>query len=170
MIALYLFSLAAGGAMLLFSLFGSDHDDHFADDHDSGISEWFSLRTATYFFAFFGACGATLTYLDAATPVVAAGLAAFTGLVAAGLAKVVIGAVRGENNEGGGTVRAGALVGASGAVLVGFSGTENGRIKVLTTVSHTELMCVGDGGVFSEGDVVRIAEVRDGVARVTKVS
>lgn len=169
MIALYLVSLAAGGAMLLFSLFGSDHDDDFVDDHEDGIGEWFSLRTATYFFAFFGACGATLVYFDAATPVVAAGLAAFTGLVAAGMAKIVIGRVRAENLAGGGTVRTGELVGQTASVLVGFSGTESGRIKVLTTIAHTEMLCTGDGGAFSDGDVVRITDVRDGVARVSKV-
>jgi hypothetical protein len=170
-IALYLFCLAAGGAMLLFSVLGHDSDDdHFDHEHSEGLSEWFSLRTLTYFFAFFGACGATLTYFNAAGPAMTAGLAAFTGLVAGGMAKIIIGAARNENAAGGGTVRTGELVGQTAAVLVSFSGTENGRIKMLSTIAHTEMMCVGDGGVFAEGDVVRITDVRNDVARVSKVN
>jgi hypothetical protein len=169
-IAIYLVALAAGGAMLLLSFFGHDHDDHFDDDHADGISEWFSLRTLTYFCAFFGASGATLTYLGAATPVVTAGLALFVGAVAGAMAKVVIGMVRSENSAGGGTVRTGELVGQPAAVLVGFSGTETGRVKMLSTVAHTEMLCVGDGGAFAVGDVVTVTAVRDGVARIEKVN
>ncbi|MBC7793611.1 MAG: hypothetical protein H7Z43_07870 [Clostridia bacterium] len=170
MIALYLVTLAAGGAMLLFSLLGYDaDDDRFDDDHHEGISEWFSLRSVTYFCAFFGATGATLTYTHATTGWTTVGLSVFVGLVVGAMSHLVITQVRRENSAGGGTVRTGDLVGTSGAVLVGFSGTESGRIKVLTTIAHTEMLCVGDGGVFNEGDVVLVTDVVGDIARVAKI-
>jgi hypothetical protein len=74
MFALYLFALAVGGAMLLFSLVGGDGHDH---DLAHGLGghnplQWLSLRSLMYFLFVFGGVGAVLsrTWPAGAAPVV----------------------------------------------------------------------------------------------------
>lgn len=63
MFTIYLFALLVGGALLLFSLFGSDaHDSDVSHDlHVHNPVQWLSLRTAMYFLFVFGGVGAVLS-------------------------------------------------------------------------------------------------------------
>lgn len=74
MFSLYLFALVVGGALLLFSLFGSsDHSDaDFSDDSGHSPVQWLSIRTLMYFLFVFGGVGAILsrTWPPASAPFV----------------------------------------------------------------------------------------------------
>ena len=112
MLALYLFSLIVGGGLLLFSVVAAsdteageltdavDLDPELDGESGSGggggalSRDFFSVRAALYFLAGFGATGALMESLTAATPKVAMAWAVATGLVAATAAVAVYGWLR----------------------------------------------------------------------------
>jgi membrane protein implicated in regulation of membrane protease activity len=161
-LTVYIASAALGAALLISSLVASHDDGH---DHDG----WFSLRAVTYFFAFFGLTGVVSHFFAQAHPWLIALASASVGITAAAMARAVFKRLMAENQEGGGTLKSADVIGREATVIVAFEGSGTGRARINGLSSTVEMLCVGRGETFEDGDEVLIADVKDGIATVTKL-
>jgi uncharacterized RDD family membrane protein YckC len=174
---LYVYVAAAvvGAVMLLASLLGSGHD-HAAATHDSAgehTSPAFvllSVRVWTYVLAFGGITGVLLRLVGHEGEPTSSLVATLVGVVAATMARVVIG--RASRAGASGTVKPADLVGRSGAVVVPFGGAATGKVRVSVAGAEVDLLATTDDGEpLERNDEVLIVEVREGgSALVTRAS
>ena len=132
MLAVYLFSVLVGGALLGVSMFGSDHGDVDAIEHGNhgdNAAKFLSLRTLTYFLFVFGGVGIALSLLagGAGWPLTLA-LAAVAG---AGVGAIVAGTFRYlSRTESGGGQSDESFVGLRGRVVLPIAEGGLGKVMV----------------------------------------
>lgn len=189
--AIYLISLLVGGFFVLLSLFGggdseadADTDGHFethtdtdaghdlgdhAPDSGPGLVDLLSIRALFLFLAFFGMTGLLLSWIDAGalfTPVAAI----LTGLAVGLGGNYVIQRIGYEHVSS--NVAGDDLKGKTGVVLIPFTGTEKGKIKLEAKGQRLQLMArpFGEepGETFKPGDEVVVIRMKKGVAEVVK--
>lgn len=158
-ITLYLICAALGSVLLVTSLIGDMHHDH----------AWFSLRGPTYFLAFFGLTGVALNLLTDAPLFISAAVAASVGVGAAAMATTVFKRLMAENKEGGGTLKSADVVGCEAVVVVPCEPGSTGRVRLAGLSNTVEMLCTSDGGAFAEGERVLVADVKQGIAMITKL-
>jgi membrane protein implicated in regulation of membrane protease activity len=165
---LYVYVAAAivGVVLLVASLFGAGHD-HAAIHGGSGeggaspAQALLSVRVWTYLFAFGGVTGVLLRWLVHEGEGASAAGALGVGVVAAVMARVVIG--RASRAGASGTVRPADLVGRSGAVVVPFGGAATGKVRVRVAGADVDLLATtDDSDPLAREDEVLIVEVRPG--------
>jgi membrane protein implicated in regulation of membrane protease activity len=125
-----------------------------------------SLRFWTFFSAFFGLTGLTLTGLSLAAPPVAlaasVGVGIASGMGVASLFRLV------KSAQVDSSVEAEDLQGAVGRVLVPIDASSEGLVRVKVKGAVKDLRAVADdGATIPRGASVLLLLVRDGVARVT---
>jgi len=165
---LYVYVAAAiiGMALLAASLLGAGHDhaaghDGSGDGEASPVLALLSVRVWTYLLAFGGVTGVLLRYVGHEGEPTSGIAAVVVGVVAAVMARVVIG--RATRSGASGTVRAADLVGKSAAVLIPFGGTATGKVRVRVAGADVDLLATTeDGEPLGRHDDVLIVEVRDG--------
>jgi membrane protein implicated in regulation of membrane protease activity len=146
---------------------GAFHDDTSAE-HSSPASALLSVRVWTYLFAFGGVTGVLLRLVGhEGEPTSALGALA-VGVVAAVMARVVIG--RASRAGASGTVQSRELVGRTGSVLVPFGAGQTGKIRVRVAGGDLDVLATADDGEALEPrDEVLIVELREGgTALVTR--
>ena len=181
LVSLYLLSAVAGGLMLLTSLFGG-HDSH-ADhpgvvDHDTGgqdvdsasLASWFSLRSLTFFSAFFGATGLALHYIAATPELLGLGLSLAVGGLSGLMSRVVSRHVLASSELTGGTSRDEDLIGKEATVTLGIEAKSSGRVRLDQAGTVVELQAEADGVAIDEQATVLIVDVKQGVAKVTRLA
>jgi membrane protein implicated in regulation of membrane protease activity len=165
---LYVYVAAAivGLVFLAASLFGAGHDhatvhDGSTDGDSSPMLALLSVRVWTYLLAFGGVTGVLLRYLGHEGEPTSAIGALVVGVLAAVMARVVIG--RATRSGASGTVRPADLVGKSAAVLIPFGGTATGKVRVRVAGADVDLLATTeDGQPLDRHDEVLIVEVREG--------
>lgn len=180
LITLYLLCAVAGGGLLLASLFGG-HDtqgDSVGDaPHDVGgqdidaasIASWFSLRSAIFFCAFFGATGLALHYIAETPELIGVALALAVGLASAAFARFVGGRVMQLGATDSGTARDSDMIGKEATVMLGIEASSHGRIRLDHAGTVVEMLADADGQTIDERDSVLIVDVKQGVAKVTRI-
>jgi membrane protein implicated in regulation of membrane protease activity len=165
---LYVYVAAAivGLVLLVASLFGAGHDHAVAHDGSgeggaSPAQALLSVRVWTYLFAFGGVTGVLLRLLVHEGEGPSAAGALVVGVVAAAMARVVIGRASRAGNPG--TVRPSDLVGRSAAVVVPFGGAATGKVRVRVAGADVDLLATTDDRApLAREDEVLIVEVRAG--------
>lgn len=181
MLAAYLFALVVGGALLAVSLLGGHHDaaGHHGDaGHDAShdghhgakdlVWSILSIRFWTYGLAFGGATGLLLRLLARAPEPLTGLLSAAVG-GAAGLfvQALVARATRGES----GMTSARDLVGQPAQVLVPFSRSQTGKIRLQMSSGVVDVLATTDeDGELEQKQEVVILEFREGRALVARVA
>jgi membrane protein implicated in regulation of membrane protease activity len=162
----YVAAAIVGVVLLSASLLGVGHD-HAAGHDGSGDGEaspmlaLLSIRVWTYLLAFGGLTGVLLRLVGHEGEPTSAIGALFVGVLAAVMARVVIG--RATRSGASGTVRATDLVGKSAAVLVPFGGDATGKVRVRVAGADVDLLATTDDGQpLDRHDEVLIVEIRDG--------
>lgn len=170
MFTLYLFALLVGGALLLFSLFGSDaHDTDVSHDlHLHNPVQWLSLRTAMYFLFVFGGVGAVLSksWPAAAAPLVLV-LALVAGVGVGGAVSAAFAYLRRTNS--GDRDSEDSFVGMSGRMTLPFGHASGGKVLVSRGDRTFELSAQPfdqAGGDPAAWRNVVVMEMRRGVAIV----
>lgn len=165
MLYAYLSASIVGLVMLVASLSGAGHGH--AVGHEAGgehVSPAFavlSLRVWTYVLAFGGATGLLLRLVARTGEPSAAIAASVVGVVAAAMARVVIG--RASRRGASGTVQPRDLVGRSARVLVPFAADATGKVRVRIAGGDLDLLATADGDEgLQRNDEVLIVEVRPG--------
>lgn len=167
MLYVYVAAAIVGLVLLAASLFGAGHD-HAAGhdgstDGDAGspMAALLSVRVWTYVFAFGGVTGVLLRYVGHEGEPTSGIVAVVVGVVAAVMARVVIG--RASRSGASGMVRSEDLVGKSAAVLVPFGGQATGKVRVRVAGADVDLLATTeDGQPLERHDDVLIVEVREG--------
>ena len=165
MLYVYVAAAIVGVVLLAASLFGhgQDHNvghDGSGDGDASPMAALLSVRVWTYLLAFGGLTGVLLRLLHEGEPTSAIA-AVVVGVLAAGMARVVIG--RASRSGASGTVRSADLVGKSAAVLVPFGGDATGKVRVRVAGADVDLLATTeDGQPLDRHDEVLIVEVREG--------
>jgi membrane protein implicated in regulation of membrane protease activity len=165
---LYVYVAAAivGLVLLAASFFGAGHDhtsghDGTTEGDASPMLALLSVRVWTYLLAFGGVTGVLLRYLGHEGEPTSAIGALVVGVLAAVMARVVIG--RATRSGASGTVRSADLVGKSAAVLVPFGGTATGKVRVRVAGADVDLLATTeDGQPLGRHDEVLIVEIREG--------
>ena len=178
MLSLYLFSLLAGGGLLIAGMFGGDHHGH--DAHvDHGVShvgghgnaaELLSLRTLTYFFFVFGGVGSVLTWRWDVGGILIFALALLTGLGVAAITAASFGYLR--RTDSGGRDSEDSFVGLSGRVVVPIQTGAMGKVQVMRGDRTFELLARpldSDAGDVSNWKSVIVVEMSRGTALVTPI-
>jgi membrane protein implicated in regulation of membrane protease activity len=120
-----------------------------------------SVRVWTYLLAFGGVTGMLLRVLGHEGEPKSALGAVVVGVLAAVMARVVIG--RATRGGASGTVRSEDLVGKSAAVLIPFGGAATGKVRVRVAGADVDLLATTeDGEPLDRHDEVLIVEVREG--------
>jgi hypothetical protein len=173
---LYVYVAAAivGLVLLAASLLGAGHD-HAATHDGSGeggsspATALLSVRVWTYLLAFGGVTGMLLRRVAHEGEGTSAAGALLVGVVAAAMARVVIG--RASRAGASGTVRSTDLVGRSAAVVIPFGGAATGKVRVRVAGADVDLLAVTeDSDPLAREDEVLIVEVRaGGSALVTRI-
>ena len=172
MVAVYLFSVLVGGALLGASLLGSDHGDvdsvsgHGHHAHDA--AKLLSLRTLTYFLFVFGGVGIALSLLTSSTGWLLTLMLAV--LAGAGVGTIVTGTFRYlSRTESGGDRSDDTFVGLSGRVVLPIAEGGLGKVMVQRGDRTYELIAkpldAGSEGTMSWKSVV-IVEMSRGTALV----
>jgi membrane protein implicated in regulation of membrane protease activity len=168
----YLAAAVVGAVLLVASLLGVGHDHDAGHDaageHASPALALLSVRVWTYVLAFGGATGLLLRFV-AHVPEPWRALASLAvGVVAATLARTVIG--RASRAGASGTVRSSDLVGRTAGVVVPFESGATGKVRVRVAGSEVDLLATTDDGEpLAGGDEVLILELKgDGGAVVTR--
>jgi membrane protein implicated in regulation of membrane protease activity len=161
----YLAAAVVGVVLLGASIFvGHDHavsHDGGADSGGSPALALLSVRVWTYLLAFGGATGVLLRLAVHEGEPASGIVALFVGLVAAAMARFVIGRATRPGESG--TVRTQDLVGRSGSVLVPFGGSATGKIRVRVAGADLDVLATTDDGEpLGRDDEVLIVEVREG--------
>ena len=170
MTGLYLFAAAAGVPLVLWFALAGGEDGGGADDGFAGVMfRWLPLSTLAFVGAAFGVCGLVLTATDAGagTTLVAAVLA---GVVAGVLNSTLFGYLR--RSESTTEVNDAQLTGKIGRVVVPVSGDRRGRIAVTVGDQqiHLSAQALPDAAAeLAVGSPVLVVEVRNGIARVTRL-
>lgn len=165
MLYVYVAAAIVGVVLLVASLFGHGHHaaghDGSAEGDASPMLALLSVRVWTYLLAFGGLTGVLLRLLGREGEPTSAIAALVVGVVAAAMARVVIG--RASRSGAPGTVRAEDLVGKSAAVLVPFGGDATGKVRVRVAGADVDLLATTeDGEPLDRHDEVLIVEVREG--------
>jgi membrane protein implicated in regulation of membrane protease activity len=125
-----------------------------------------SLRFWTFFSAFFGLTGLTLTLLSLSSPPVALAAAVGVGIVSGVGVTSLFRAVKGAQVDS--SVEVEDLQGAVGRVLVPIDVGSEGLVRVKVKGAVKDLRAVTDDGApITRGASALVLLVRDGVARVT---
>jgi hypothetical protein len=120
-----------------------------------------SLRVWTYFLAFGGATGVLLRLVGHEGEPTSAVGAVVVGAIAAAMARWVIGRAAAMGPSG--TVVATDLVGRSAAVLVPFSNSATGKVRVRVGGADVDVLATNDDGEpLERSEEVLIVEVREG--------
>jgi len=192
MLAVYLACFAAGGFVILLSIFGggdgdvdadldldasadvdvdadADADAESADEGSVAVARLLSVRNAVFFAGFFGMSGTLLTLLGAAAaPTFAA--SAVLGVLAAASIQLVLGYLR--RSQSGALPEPTALAGARALVLVGPTRTQLGKVEVEAGDGTERLVARihAESGMdhFEPGDMVVIVRVDNGQALVAE--
>jgi hypothetical protein len=196
MLALYLACFAAGGFVILLSIFGggdadadvdadfdldtsaevdadvdadADTDAESGDEGTVAVARLLSVRNAVFFAGFFGMSGTLLTLLGAsAVPTLAASVV--LGLLAAASVQLALGYLR--SSQSGALPEPTALAGARALVLVGPTRAAPGKVEVEAGEGTQRLVARvhAQSGLdhFEPGDVVVIVRVDDGQALVAE--
>lgn len=185
LLGLYLICGAIGGTLVLLSAFGG-HDDGSGDGashHDNGgsdvdassIAALFSLRTLSFFGAFFGTTGLLLHYVADTEPWLGSVLATFVGVSSALAARFINQRTLRLSDGASGTVRDEDLIGKEATVTLDIQVGSAGRISLSHNGSTIELLATADSvtsreTTLAERQSVLIVEVKDGVARVAPMT
>jgi hypothetical protein len=193
MLAVYLACFAAGGFVILLSIFGGADGDldvdadldaagdaagdtdveagaeEAADGGSVGVARLLSLRNAVFFAGFFGMSGTLLSLLGtAAVPTLTASVA--FGLLAAVSVQLVLDYLR--RSQSGALPEPTALAGSRARVLVGPTREALGKVEVEAGEGTQQLVARvhAESGVdhFEPGDVVVIVRVVEGRALVAE--
>lgn len=162
----YVASSVVGLVLLVASLFGAGHDhaaghDASNDGDSSPAFALLSVRVWTYVLAFGGATGVLLRLVGREGEPVSGIGALAVGVVAAAMARFVIG--RAARAGASGTVQARDLVGRSAAVVVPFAGAATGKVRVRVGGADVDLLATTDDGEpLGRNDEVLIVEMREG--------
>lgn len=171
-------ALAIVGLVLLgASLLGAGHDhgadagaghDDMSAEHSSPASALLSVRVWTYLLAFGGVTGVLLRLVGHEGEPTAALGALAVGVVAAILARTIIG--RASRAGAPGTTQSRELVGRTGDVIVPFAAGATGKIRVRVAGSDVDVLATADDGeALQQHDEVLIVELREGgTALVTR--
>lgn len=153
------------GASLLGA--GHDHDASHAGvergEHGEGspMLVLLSVRVWTYVLAFGGVTGVLLRHVARVGEATSAIGAVVVGVLAAAMARVVIG--RASRAGASGTVRSQDLVGRTADVIVPFTGSATGKIRVRVAGADLDVLATTDDAeALAQHDEVLIVEVRDG--------
>ncbi|MDZ4698429.1 MAG: NfeD family protein [Rhodothermales bacterium] len=176
----YLVSMIVGGFFVLLSIFGGEMEHHVdvssdvhgdfggATAHDSdtgggGFVDLLSLRTLFFFLAFFGLTGSLLSWTGSSETLTAI-TATVVGLVVGlggNFAIQRIGHARVSSE-----ITSNDLTGLTGRVLIPFSGSDRGKIRVVVKGNELRLparsLDVESAESFETGDEVVVVS-RDGV-------
>jgi hypothetical protein len=141
MLAVYLFTVLVGGALLGVSLLGSDHGDvdsvagHGHHTHDA--AQFLSLRTLTYFLFVFGGVGIALSLLTRTGWPLTLVLALLAGV---GVGTIVTGTFRYlSRTDSGGNQSDDSFVGLSARVVLPIA--EGGLGKVIVQRGDRPMSC-----------------------------
>ena len=166
MLFVYVAASVVGLVLLGVSIFGVGHDhaashDGSSDGDGSPMLALLSVRVWTYVLAFGGVTGLLLRYLGHEGEPTSGIGALVVGVLAAGMARVVIG--RASRRGASGMVRSEDLVGKSAAVIIPFGGEATGKVRVRVAGADVDLLATTeDGQPLDRHDEVLIVEVREG--------
>jgi hypothetical protein len=171
MFAIYLFALLVGGALLLFSLFGSDANDTDVshDLHLHNPVQWLSVRTAMYFLFVFGGVGAVLSrfWPAGAWPLVLV-ISAGAGLGIGAAVAATFGYIR--RTSSGDRESDESFIGLAGRMTLPFGHGAAGKVLVGRGDRTFELIAQpfdgATGGKPGQWKSVVVVEMRRGVAIV----
>lgn len=183
----YLVSLLVGGFFVLLSIFGGDAemdaevdidiDGDFDFDGEAGsdigagggLVDLLSVRALFLFAAFFGLTGKVLTWAGS-DPTLTAILATTMGLVVGLGGNYLIKRVGYAQVSS--AVAAHELKGVTGKVLLPFSGTEKGKIKLIVKGNEVRLIAKSldesSQESFNQGDEIVVVRNENGIAEVVK--
>ena len=190
MLAVYIFSLVAGGGFLAVSLLGdvfgghadvdfdgdavgdvgSDVDAH-VEGHASHAAKIFSIRTLVYGLFGFGAVGTTLSLLGSGGLLVTAGFATAGGVLSGGLVTTLFNWL--YATESGAQQEDDGFVGLPGVVTLPISTRAPGTVAVERGGRRVSLRALPHGS--TEGDAgdwrsVVVVEMNEGIARVAPIA
>lgn len=195
MLSLYVFALILGGVLLGISLLGGHHggdsqtaelghgattDDHPASAEEHGSDTHpslahsllplvLSIRSWTYLLAFGGATGLLLRWLGQMGEPTAALISLAVGLISGGLGQILVGRATRMGTDSALTQRD--MIGRVATVLVPFSGTQTGKIRLQVKDTTLDLLALStDGRDLRQRDEVVVLEINDGRAMVSAVS
>ena len=172
MLYAYVSASIVGLVLLVASLVGAGHGHatgHEAGgEHVSPVLAILSLRVWTYVLAFGGVTGVLLRLVTRTGEPGSAIASCVVGVVAAAMARIVIG--RAARRGASGTVHPRDLVGRSARVVVPFAAKATGKVRVRIAGGDLDLLATADGDEGAErNDEVFIVELRPGgTALVTR--
>jgi membrane protein implicated in regulation of membrane protease activity len=190
MLVLYVVALGLGGTLLGASLlFGGEHDkdfdadadadadhDHDHDVHAGGAFDvvlgwlpFLSIRFWTFFLAFFGLTGATLTVFElAANQVMAGAIAGIVGYLAG--MSIVLAMRRLRRNQPDSNIGGSDCIGETGKVMVAISRGKPGKIRLELKGRTVELLAeTEEEQVFDRKESVLVYGIKEnGRAIVTR--
>ena len=146
---------------------GGGHDDA-SSEHSSPASALLSVRVWTYLLAFGGLTGVLLRLVGREGEPTSALGALAVGVLAAALARFVLG--RASRAGASGTVQSRELVGRTADVIVPFGGGTTGKIRVRVAGGDVDVLATADDGeALAQHDEVLIVDLREGgTALVTR--
>jgi membrane protein implicated in regulation of membrane protease activity len=164
-LSLYLAAAIIGLVLLGASIFvGHDHSaghDGSGDGEGSPMLALLSVRVWTYLLAFAGVTGVLLRLVGHEGEPLTAIVSMVVGIVAAVMARFVIGRATREGASG--TVRTQDLVGKTAGVIVPFGGGATGKVRVRVAGADVDVLATTDDGEpLARNDEVLIVEVREG--------